>query len=57
MSQGQIALELPSSELTSRAAEVEQLYLGTAEMDGKEDLQQPMSLPLRADQAAGEWSP
>jgi branched-chain amino acid transport system ATP-binding protein len=34
MSQGQIALELPSSELTTRAAEVEQLYLGTAEMDG-----------------------
>lgn len=57
MSQGQIALELPSSELTSRAAEVEQLYLGTAEMDGKEDPQRPVSLPLRADQAAGEWSP
>jgi branched-chain amino acid transport system ATP-binding protein len=36
MSQGQIALELPSSELTSRAAEVEQLYLGTTEMDEQE---------------------
>jgi len=35
MSQGQIALELPSSELTPRAGEVEQLYLGTAEMNGK----------------------
>ena len=35
MSQGRIALELPASELTSRAAEVERLYLGTAEMDGK----------------------
>jgi branched-chain amino acid transport system ATP-binding protein len=36
MSQGQIALELPSSELASRAAEVEQLYLGTTEMDEQE---------------------
>jgi branched-chain amino acid transport system ATP-binding protein len=36
MSQGQIALELPSSELASRAGEVEQLYLGTAEMNGKQ---------------------
>jgi branched-chain amino acid transport system ATP-binding protein len=36
MSQGQIALELPSSELTTRAGEVEQLYLGTAEMNGKQ---------------------
>jgi branched-chain amino acid transport system ATP-binding protein len=37
MSQGRIALELPSSELTSRAAEVEQLYLGTAEALGEQD--------------------
>jgi branched-chain amino acid transport system ATP-binding protein len=36
MSQGQIALELPSSELMTRAGEVEQLYLGTAEMNGKQ---------------------
>jgi branched-chain amino acid transport system ATP-binding protein len=35
MTQGRIGLELPASELTSRAAEVEQLYLGTAEMNGK----------------------
>jgi branched-chain amino acid transport system ATP-binding protein len=35
MSQGKIALELPSAELASRAAEVERLYLGTAEMDGE----------------------
>jgi branched-chain amino acid transport system ATP-binding protein len=40
MNQGQIALELPSSELTTRAAEVEQLYLGTAQMDEKGDLPQ-----------------
>lgn len=33
MSQGQVALELPSSELASRAAEVERLYLGTSELD------------------------
>jgi branched-chain amino acid transport system ATP-binding protein len=32
MSHGRIALELPTSELTSRAAEVEQLYLGTAQI-------------------------
>ena len=37
MSQGRIALELPSSELASRAGEVEQLYLGTAEALGEED--------------------
>ena len=35
MSEGRVALELPSSELTSRAAEVEQLYLGTAEALGE----------------------
>jgi len=37
MSQGRIALELPASELASRAGEVEQLYLGTAEALGEED--------------------
>jgi branched-chain amino acid transport system ATP-binding protein len=42
MNQGQIALELPSSELESRAGEVEQLYLGTAEMDEKKDLRRPV---------------
>jgi branched-chain amino acid transport system ATP-binding protein len=36
MSQGQIALELPSSQLTSRAAEVEQLYLGGPQLNGKQ---------------------
>jgi branched-chain amino acid transport system ATP-binding protein len=40
MNQGQIALELPSSDLTTRAAEVEQLYLGTAQMDEEGDLPQ-----------------
>jgi branched-chain amino acid transport system ATP-binding protein len=35
MSRGQVALELPASELAGRAAEVERLYLGTAEMDGE----------------------
>lgn len=34
MSQGQVALELPSSELVSRASEVEQLYLGGPELNG-----------------------
>jgi branched-chain amino acid transport system ATP-binding protein len=38
MNQGKIALELPASQLTSRAAEVERLYLGTAEMDGKAEM-------------------
>jgi branched-chain amino acid transport system ATP-binding protein len=34
MSQGQVALELPSSELASRASEIEQLYLGGPELNG-----------------------
>jgi branched-chain amino acid transport system ATP-binding protein len=38
MSQGRIALELPSTQLLSRAAEVEQLYLGGPELNGKQDL-------------------
>jgi branched-chain amino acid transport system ATP-binding protein len=38
MSHGQIALELPSSQLTSRAAEIEQLYMGGPEANGKQDL-------------------
>jgi branched-chain amino acid transport system ATP-binding protein len=42
MNQGQIALELASSELESRSGEVEQLYLGTAEMDEKEDPLRPV---------------
>lgn len=38
MSQGRIALELPSAQLMSRAAEVEHLYLGGPELNGKQDL-------------------
>lgn len=34
MNQGQIALELPSSQLMSRGAEIEQLYLGGPAADG-----------------------
>jgi hypothetical protein len=34
MSQGQIALELPTSQLISRAAEIEQLYLGGPQVNG-----------------------
>lgn len=34
MSQGRAALELPSSELVSRASEIEQLYLGGPELNG-----------------------
>jgi branched-chain amino acid transport system ATP-binding protein len=37
MSHGQLALELPSSQLTSRAAEIEQLYMGGPEANGKRD--------------------
>jgi branched-chain amino acid transport system ATP-binding protein len=36
MNQGRVALELPSSELAGRAAEVERLYLGTSEALGEE---------------------
>jgi branched-chain amino acid transport system ATP-binding protein len=35
MSQGQIALELPSSQLLRRASEVEQLYLGGPAANGE----------------------
>lgn len=38
MSHGRIALELPSSQLMSRAGEVEQLYLGGPELNGKQDV-------------------
>jgi branched-chain amino acid transport system ATP-binding protein len=34
MSQGQIALELPTSQLISRAAEIERLYLGGPDVNG-----------------------
>jgi branched-chain amino acid transport system ATP-binding protein len=37
MGQGQIALELPTSQLISRAAEVEQLYLGGPQVTGAAD--------------------
>jgi branched-chain amino acid transport system ATP-binding protein len=38
MNQGRIALELPTSQLISRAAEVEQLYLGGPQVNGTAEL-------------------
>jgi branched-chain amino acid transport system ATP-binding protein len=49
MNQGRIALELPSSQLVSRAGEIEQLYLGGPELsegDEKELAPQPRLPPL-----------
>jgi hypothetical protein len=36
MNQGRVALELPSSQLVSRASEIEQLYLGGPETTGEQ---------------------
>jgi len=41
MNHGRIALELPTSQLVSRAAEIEQLYLGGPAVTAADDLAAP----------------